>query len=565
MPSQDAPNCGEPRVALVRASSLDEARADAATLLKVPANELVLTVINHQRTGFLGLGGDEYKVEARWTPPLSSSESDTVRETDTTSARSGMDPGASGAVPVTLSCKRGRISLAVTRPAPGQRAALRSDVDRMLAGLPLSALDTDVIDALLRDPNGVARIVATVSVDKGAVTNPESDPVAVVIPQDHMHAWLVPWEGGPISAGWVVDALVHAGVTAGLDEASLASIGDTAPEMPILVASGVAPVHGTDATVTFAVARDQLAGLRPHDDDQQVDHREVKAFGVPAKVGDVVGTKVPVVPAVDGLTVLGAPIPGSLGKDLDLHKLAGKGVRVSDDGLTIVATATGSASWVADRLCVAPLTAVAGDVDFSTGNVRVEGDLTISGTVSTGFIVEASGNIAVLGAVEGATVVAGGNVIVGGGIIGQEIGTVDAEGSITARFVEAATVRAGGDVVIASEVRLSTILADGSVTVGGGRGAGRITGGLTRGRTGVEAVEIGAENGTPTKIQAGWGRSLDAEDQAPVVAPRVAARSGAHTGTTITVAGATTRITSPTPGGHWRDVDGKLVFTTSSR
>ena len=291
----------------------------------------------------------------------------------------------------------------------------------------------------------------------------------------------------------------------------------------------------------------------------------MKAFGVPAKTGDVIATKVPVVPAIDGLTVLGEVIPGTLGKDLDLHKFAGKGVRVADDGLTIVAAATGSASWVADKLCVAPLTAVSGDVDFSTGNVRVEGDLTISGTIGAGFIVEASGNIAVLGAIEGATVKAGGNVIVGGGIIGQEIGTVDAEGSVTARFVEAATIRAGGDVVIAAEARLSTILADGTVTVGGGRGAGRITGGLTRGRVAVEAVEIGAENGTPTKIQAGWGRSLDAEGQAPVAVPRVAARSGAHPGATITVAGATAKITAPTPGGYWRDVEGKLTFTTATR
>ena len=253
------------------------------------------------------------------------------------------------------------------------------------------------------------------------------------------------------------------------------------------------------------------------------------------------------------------------GEALYLHKLAGKGVQVSEDGLTLIASASGSASWVAEKLCVAPLTNVSGDIDFSTGNVRVEGDLTISGTVGAGFVVEASGNIAISGAIEGATVKAGGNVSVGGGIIGQEVGTIDAEGSVTARFVEGATVRAGGNVVIAAEARLSTILADGSITIGGGRGAGRITGGLTRGRVGVEAVEIGAENGTPTKVQAGWGRTLGDEDQVPVAAPRIVARSGALPGTTLTVAGASARITSPTPGGSWRDVNGTLTFTPSGK
>ena len=565
MPSHDAHLCGVPKVALVKASSLDEARRDAATLLDVPANELAITVIDHHRVGFLGLGGDEYKVEARWTPPPAPPEFEAVRETITAPTTSVATMAALRAVPAELSCKRGRISLAVTRPAPGQRAALRSDIDWMLAGQPLAALDNDAVDSILRTPDGTARIIATVAVDKNSLHNAESDPVAILIPPDHMHAWLVPWEGGPLSTAWVIDALAHAGVDAGIDEAAISGIGDIAPTLPVAVACGVAPVHGTDASVTYAVPRDSIAGAHIEGDNQQVDHREVKAFGAPAKTGDVIATKSPVVPAVDGLTVLGAVIPGTPGKDLDLHKFAGKGVRVSDDGLTIVATATGSASWVADKLCVAPLTAVSGDVDFSTGNVRVEGDLTISGTVGAGFVVEASGNIAVLGAIEGATVKAGGNIIVGGGIIGQEVGTVDAEGSVTARFVEAATIRAGGDVVIAAEARLSTILADGTVTVGGGRGAGRITGGLTRGRVAVEAVEIGAENGTPTKIQAGWGRTLDAEGQAPVAAPRVAARSGALPGATITVAGATARITAPTPGGYWRDVDGKLTFTSASR
>ena len=565
MPTHDAQLSGVPKIALVKASSIEEARLDAAELLDVPASELVLTVLEHQRVGFLGLGGDEYKIEARWTPQATLTQAVSGRGDDQGQLTSIAALEAVGSIPAVLSCKRGRISLAVSRPAPGQRPAVRSDIDRLLAGLPLAALDSEAIDAILRAPDGSSRVVATMPIDKSSVQNPDSDPFTVMVTADHMHAWLVPWEGGLISPAAVIDAFAHAGVVAGLDESALAAVGDAVPPMPFAVAHGSAATNGTDATVTFAIPRDLVGVSRAGSDDEQVDHREVRAFGVPAKAGDVVATKVPAVPPTDGISVLGEKIPGTAGKDFDLHKLAGKGVRVSDDGLTIVAVGTGSASWVTDKLCVAPLTAVAGDVDFSTGNVRVEGDLTISGTIGAGFVVEASGNIAVMGAVEGATVRAGGNVIVGGGIIGQEVGTVDAEGSVTARFVEGATIRAGGNIVIAAEARLSTILADGSVTVGGGRGAGRITGGLTRGRIGVEAVEIGSENGTPTKVQAGWGRSLDDEDHPPVAAPRILARSGALPGASITVAGATAHISSATPGGSWRDIDGKLTFTPASR
>ena len=49
MPTHDAQLSGVPKIALVKASSIEEARLDAAKLLDVPASELVLTVLEHQR------------------------------------------------------------------------------------------------------------------------------------------------------------------------------------------------------------------------------------------------------------------------------------------------------------------------------------------------------------------------------------------------------------------------------------------------------------------------------------------------------------------------------------
>ena len=48
MPTHDAQLSGVPKIALVKASSIEEARLDAAKLLDVPASELVLTVLEHQ-------------------------------------------------------------------------------------------------------------------------------------------------------------------------------------------------------------------------------------------------------------------------------------------------------------------------------------------------------------------------------------------------------------------------------------------------------------------------------------------------------------------------------------
>ena len=556
-----SPETGTAKVALVKAPSLDEARRDAAAQLGVPGPELTLTVVERHRVGFLGLGGEQLTVEARWSPPLVAS----VAPVAGTSGDSPVMPGQPSPPSLTnarLSCTRGRISLVVTRPGPGQRAASKRDIEAMLAGLPLSARDDDAIEGALRAADGVARPVAVVPAKPG---DPAADPVAIHVTTDGLRAWLVPWMGGEIREEWLEAALAGAGVAAGIDQAVAGAAVTSCPLMPVAIATGVRAIDGADATVTYAMPQDDEAGHHGAGDEDSVDHREVKTFGVPARIDDVVATKTPVVPSADGTTVLGVVVPGIIGKDLDLQKVAGKGVRLSDDGLALVATVPGSASWVAGKLCVAPLTAVSGDIDYASGNVRVEGDLTIGGSIVHGFVVEASGNIAVMGAIEGATVRAGGSIVVNGGIIGQDVGTIDAGAAVTARFIDGATVRAGGNVTVAAEVRHSTVLSDGSVVVGGGRGAGRITGGLTRGRHRVEANEIGAESGTPTKVQCGWGRELDAPDQAPVEAPRIVARAGARPGVSLTVGGTTAIMTAPTPGGYWREVGGKLSFVTVGR
>ncbi|NDE75016.1 MAG: DUF342 domain-containing protein [Proteobacteria bacterium] len=222
------------------------------------------------------------------------------------------------------------------------------------------------------------------------------------------------------------------------------------------------------------------------------------------------------------------------------------------------ASTSGSGSWIGDRVSVLPLTSISGNVDFSTGNVRVEGDVSISGTITTDFVVEATGNITVLGAIEGATVIAGGSVTINGGFVGQERGTITAGGSVTARFMEHATVHAGGPVVVGFEIRQCTVISEASVSVGGGRGPGRITGGLVRAKHSVDAAEVGAENGVSTKVQAGWGKELDAEVSEIHVPPRVTVRQTVHPGVDITVGGAVDHVTSNRAGGSWKDVDGKI-------
>ena len=533
------------KVAAVRAKSLDEARLKAAQLLAVPAEQLVLTVTAQHQRGLFGLGGVELDVEARWTPPKVEAPVANVPVAEQKIAPST----------ATVSCRRGRVSVTVRRPVPGEHPATPATVDALIDGWPIGARDSDVIAQAIRSADGVPHVFATFAL---TVQPQPNDAIAVHVSSDGMSAWLIPWADADLSEAGLATSLETASVSAGVDLDHLAALDGTRLETPIVIARGRPVVNGGDAIVDFVVPR--IAGVHSPvaGDDATVDYREMGSTGKPVKSGEVVAKKAPATESIEGITVRGVAIPGTVAKDVDLHKFNGKGTQVTDDGLAIVAVASGSGSWIADRVCVLPLTSISGDVDFSTGNVRVEGDVSISGTIMTDFVVEATGNITVMGAIEGATVNAGGSVTINGGFVGQERGTITAGGSVTARFMEHATVHAGGPVVVGFEIRQCTVISETSVTVGGGRGPGRITGGLVRGKQTVQASEVGAENGVATKVQAGWGKELDADVPEVHVPPRVTIRQTVHAGVDITVGGAVDHVTSNRAGGSWKYVDGKI-------
>ena len=533
------------KVAAVRASSLDEARLKAAHLLSVPPEQLVLTVTAQHSRGLFGLGGVELDVEARWSPPhvdapVAIVAAGEARTTPSTAA---------------IACRRGRISVTVRRPVPGEHPATPSTVDALVQGWPIGARDSDAIAQAIRAADGAPHVFAAIA---PTVQPQADDAIAVHVSSDQMSAWLIPWADAELTEAGLSTSLEAASVSAGVDLAQLASLVGSRLSAPTVIARGRPVVNGVDAVVDFVVPRVSGNHAPVASDDATVDYREMGSTGKPVKSGEVVAQKTPVTEAVEGITVRGVAIQGTVAKDIDLHKFNGKGTQVTEDGLAIVAVASGSGSWIADRVCVLPLTTISGDVDFATGNVRVEGDVSISGTITTDFVVEATGNITVMGAIEGATVNAGGSVTINGGFVGQERGSITAGGSVTARFMEHATVHAGGPVVVGFEIRQCTVISETTVTVGGGRGSGRINGGLVRGKQSVEASEVGAENGVTTKVQAGWGKELDADLSEVRVPPRVTVRQTVHAGVHITVGGAIDHVTSNRAGGSWKDVDGKI-------
>jgi len=216
--------------------------------------------------------------------------------------------------------------------------------------------------------------------------------------------------------------------------------------------------------------------------------------------GSLLAVKTPATAGEDGIDIFGKAVVATPGKDRELT--AAENVATSDDGLEYTAEIDGVVMLIGeDKIGVFQHYEIPGDVDYSTGNLTMDGTLSVQGWIRSGFAVRTSGDLCVNAGIEDAIVEAGGTIDVRGGIIGKETGRVRAGGDIRALFIENAHLYAGGDVVVQDSIIHSAVLADGRVAVTEGKG--RVIGGAVAGCEGIEANEVGAEATTRTVLNAG--------------------------------------------------------------
>lgn len=265
----------------------------------------------------------------------------------------------------------------------------------------------------------------------------------------------------------------------------------------VVVAIGSLPEEGRDGCFESAHPPDEPGQEKygsEADEQQQVDHRERSTLRLVSQ-GDFLGRVVPPVPGTEGRDVFGNVIPAPEVKSAKI--VAGEGVDVSDDGLSFYAAIPGNLTFEGARLKVSDILRVEGDVDFNTGNIRLErGTIYVTGSVQDGFILETPGDVIVKDSIYAANVTAGGNITVDGGLFTSDKGNAVAEGTITAQFIVGARLEAEKDVVATHNISNSFVRAGGRVLCTKGKGV--IVGGVVKALGGVECRDAGSEFGVRT-------------------------------------------------------------------
>ena len=310
-------------------------------------------------------------------------------------------------------------------------------------------------------------------------------------------------EESEITVDEVRAAIDDAGILFGLKEDVVAGATTMIDyNRPTLIAEGVKPKKGKSSS--FEYNFDTSGSRRPaEDEDGRVDYRNIN-FIQNTEKGSILATRTPATPGIPGRTVRNKELKAPGGRDLPFSK--GVNTDISEDGLTLTATASGAIMFQHGKISVNDLTVVSGDVDHQVGNIDCRGSVRVTGNVKAGYEIKVDGDLEVQGHVEDAMLNVDGNIAVKGGFFGKSSGYMRAGGDITIKYAEGQKIEAGGDITIGGEVINCDIMAKGNIAFKGAKG--KIIGGEIKAGKEIVAAEIGSDAGTVTHLYVAFDMEL---------------------------------------------------------
>lgn len=265
-----------------------------------------------------------------------------------------------------------------------------------------------------------------------------------------------------------------------------------------LIAEGVYPKPGRDAEVKYY----QLSQKKPViKKDGSADHYDLNLIDE-VKEGDWLGEKVLPTEGEAGKTVTGKKVPAKKGHDESLRYDSKSVGLVEEGGKQILkALINGAVKKQNGRIKVEDHMIIKKDVDFSTGNIKFDGHVTIKGTVKTGFSVIATKDISIdsttgLGAVE-KIVSKKGSVYIRGGINGKGKSLIKAAKDVFVKYCNETEINAGGIINIGYYSMDSKLKGEKVIF---NKYKGRVIGGNIEAETQIQTGTIGNKYEKKTKV-----------------------------------------------------------------
>ena len=485
------------RTVTVTGSTLEEAVAQAATLLDIPVRRLEYEISEKGTPGFFGTGKKEWKINA-YERMVFKIEPENESIPDEVQSNEEIIEDLDGDAFVHLSVDG--VFLKVIPPKGRGKKINDADTISIIESRYITDMDQGLVSRTVREAKGEYVRIGDFE------HRPMNDSLVVVdIPEGEMKAYVMvspPGIGGcDISVETFLSFLRNNRVIHGVNENFLREFADRPIyKEKVVVAEGTRPINGKDSHIQYNFETDQTKLKLREGSNGRIDFKDLNIIKNVVQ-NQPLARKVPPDAGVIGRTVTGKVIPAKNGRDNPLP--LGKNVHMGDDGVTIIADINGQVVLSGGKINVEPVYTVQGDVNLKTGNIIFLGTVIINGNVEDGFSVKAAGNIEVNGTVEKAELDAEGDIIVHQGITGKNTGTIKAGRSLWARFIENAVVDAGNMVVVSDGIINSQVNAYKRIVCQGKRA--HVVGGRLRASEEINAKILGSPtSGTDTVFEVGF-------------------------------------------------------------
>ena len=265
------------------------------------------------------------------------------------------------------------------------------------------------------------------------------------------------------------------------------------------LAKGLAPEEGTDAQIVYQFEREYLkAGTIKNDGSIDFKNRGDLPF---VAANDLLAEKIPPIIGRNGVNIFGdvvSPMP-----PIDRKLKCGKGVRLSEDKCQALAQVSGYPKLTPEgELIVNDAYILEGDVDYTTGHLKFDKNIFITGTIKNGFKVE--GLDVVAKAVDGGIINAAGDVCIENGITDASITT---RGNMSAGFIHRSKIACMGDMDVKKEVVETNIVLEGTFEML----RGKMYASVLSAKGGARIWYVGSEKSRASVITVGTSSYLEQE------------------------------------------------------
>lgn len=415
---------------LVQGATVKQAVKQASMLLRTPAGNLDIQVLDQGKPGIPGMGGRPAVVQARMRGLPVHLE----KVQDLTGAtREQVNSADAVRVPVTVEVRQGQVLVKhpaggpypAVIPQPGVKLVVNGEVQS--GPTVVSKEDTILLEPVAETVEGswkleitrdglkaLLTVKPTRIVKRRVLDTAPAQRLTLQVEEDVRYK-------SPLTMETITNLLTAEGIIAGIDWHACTRATLLDQEETLVIAEGKPPIPGQDAWVKFFFSQEERIPVMVGEEDQ-VDYRERFVF-TSVEAGNLLGEKQPGIPGRPGITVRGEIILPEPPRDVFL--VAGKGVSLTEDGVRAVAMETGrpviTRRGEEVKLQVLSGLVHPGDVDLASGNIKFRGDITIYGSVTEGMTVDAQGNLHVGSNVDGAIIQAGGSISIGNNVISSVI------------------------------------------------------------------------------------------------------------------------------------------------